>query len=69
MSEHGIATTDLADPKLTHIVVSRLVPDRYVELVRRTNKCVRLFLSPVALARAELTRGCTDCAGPSTAAS
>ncbi|GAA5850871.1 hypothetical protein JCM9279_006224 [Rhodotorula babjevae] len=37
-SEHGVATTDLANPKLTHIVVSRLVPDRYVELVRRTSQ-------------------------------
>ncbi|GAA5907954.1 hypothetical protein JCM8208_004007 [Rhodotorula glutinis] len=36
--EHGVATTDVADPKLTHIVVSRLVPDRYVELVRRTSQ-------------------------------
>ncbi|TNY23188.1 ATP dependent DNA ligase domain-containing protein [Rhodotorula diobovata] len=37
-SEHGIATSDLSDPKLTHIVVSKLIPERYVELVRRTSE-------------------------------
>ncbi|BGP36353.1 DNA ligase (ATP) [Rhodotorula kratochvilovae] len=34
--EHGTATSSLADPALTHIVVSKLVPERYGALVART---------------------------------
>ncbi|GAA5823391.1 hypothetical protein JCM3770_006850 [Rhodotorula araucariae] len=34
--EHGTATTSLSDPALTHIVVSKLVPERYGALVART---------------------------------
>ncbi|GAA5981421.1 hypothetical protein JCM10908_004104 [Rhodotorula pacifica] len=32
----GVATDQLDDPKLTHIIVSRLVPDRFKEMIRRT---------------------------------
>ncbi|BGP52608.1 DNA ligase (ATP) [Rhodotorula sphaerocarpa] len=32
----GKVTEALGDPKLTHIIVSRLVPDRYKELIQRT---------------------------------
>lgn len=35
-----MATDRLDDPKLTHIIVSKLVPDRYKEMIRRTLKCV-----------------------------
>ncbi|GAA5955325.1 hypothetical protein JCM8115_001915 [Rhodotorula mucilaginosa] len=34
----GVATDRLDDPKLTHIIVSKLVPDRYKEMIRRTLK-------------------------------
>ncbi|PRQ77013.1 ATP dependent DNA ligase domain-domain containing protein [Rhodotorula toruloides] len=32
----GIATDDLHNPKLTHIIITKLVPDRYKELINRT---------------------------------
>lgn len=37
-----MATDRLDDPKLTHIIVSKLVPDRYKEMIRRTLKCVQI---------------------------
>ncbi|GAA5867873.1 hypothetical protein JCM3774_004706, partial [Rhodotorula dairenensis] len=35
-SAGGVATDRLDEPKLTHLIVSKLVPDRYKELIRRT---------------------------------
>ncbi|GEM06078.1 DNA ligase [Rhodotorula toruloides] len=34
----GFATDDLHNPKLTHIIVTSLVPDRYKELINRTSE-------------------------------
>lgn len=44
VANHGTATDDLADPKLTHIIVTKLVPERYKELIKRTSECVAGFL-------------------------
>jgi hypothetical protein len=42
----GIATDNLFHPSLTHLIVSKLVSDRYKELIKRTSQCVLpLFLS------------------------
>ncbi|GJN92108.1 hypothetical protein Rhopal_005137-T1 [Rhodotorula paludigena] len=38
VANHGTATDDLADPKLTHIIVTKLVPERYKELIKRTSE-------------------------------
>lgn len=37
-----MATDRLDDPKLTHMIVSKLVPDRYKEMIRRTLKSVKV---------------------------
>jgi len=39
----GIITTDVDDPKLTHIIVDDDDSSRYAELSRRTSRYVRLI--------------------------
>lgn len=45
-SNGGVLTTDLDDPKLTHIIVDDDDSGRYAELSRRTSKLADLIFNP-----------------------
>ena len=40
LKNHGEVTTDLLEPRLTHLIVSKQVPDRYELLIRKTSQYV-----------------------------